>query len=95
MSNRARVAQRRFLAAAAAGLSRATARRVLRTLSALGYVAQMQEAGVPVTFGYISDAHDQHGVALSRMEVISYGEEKPVADNKERDGKDDPAAGWR
>jgi phosphoglycerol transferase MdoB-like AlkP superfamily enzyme len=23
----------------------------------------MQEAGVPVTFGYISDAHDQHGVA--------------------------------
>ena len=29
----------------------------------LGYVAQMQEAGIPVTFGYISDAHDQHGVA--------------------------------
>jgi len=29
----------------------------------LGYIAQMQEAGVPVTFGYISDAHDQHGVA--------------------------------
>jgi hypothetical protein len=29
----------------------------------LGYVAQMQEAGVPITFGYISDAHDQHGVA--------------------------------
>jgi hypothetical protein len=29
----------------------------------LSYVAQMQEAGVPVTFGYISDAHDQHGVA--------------------------------
>jgi hypothetical protein len=29
----------------------------------LGYVAQMQEAGVPVTFGYISDAHDQHGIA--------------------------------
>jgi hypothetical protein len=26
----------------------------------LGYVAQMQEAGVPVTFGYISDAHDNH-----------------------------------
>src|ERR1044072_1996623 len=23
----------------------------------------MQEAGIPVTFGYISDAHDQHGVA--------------------------------
>jgi hypothetical protein len=26
----------------------------------LGYVAQMQEAGIPVTFGYISDAHDNH-----------------------------------
>jgi hypothetical protein len=29
----------------------------------LGYVARMLEAGVPVPFGYISDAHDQHGVA--------------------------------
>jgi acid phosphatase len=27
----------------------------------LGYVAQMQESGVPVTFAYISDAHDNHG----------------------------------
>src|SRR5438552_8726118 len=26
----------------------------------LGYVAQMQEAGVPITFAYISDAHDNH-----------------------------------
>ncbi len=26
----------------------------------LGYVAQMQENGVPVTYGYISDAHDYH-----------------------------------
>ena len=26
----------------------------------LGYVAQMQEAGVPVTFAYISDVHDNH-----------------------------------
>jgi hypothetical protein len=26
----------------------------------LGYVAQMQEAGIPVTFAYISDAHDKH-----------------------------------
>ena len=30
----------------------------------LGYVAQMQEAGVPVTYAYISDAHDNH--TLSR-----------------------------
>ena len=29
--------------------------------------------------------HDQHGIALSRMEVISYGESKPVADNKSRE----------
>src|SRR2546430_5548449 len=26
----------------------------------LGYVAQMHEAGVPVTYAYISDAHDHH-----------------------------------
>jgi len=26
--------------------------------------------------------HDQHGIALNRMEVISYGETKPVEDNK-------------
>jgi len=26
----------------------------------LGYVEQMQESGVPVTYGYISDAHDCH-----------------------------------
>jgi hypothetical protein len=29
----------------------------------LSYIAQMQEHGVPVTFGYLSDAHDDHGVA--------------------------------
>jgi hypothetical protein len=29
----------------------------------LSYVAQMQEAGIPITFGYISDAHDQHGAS--------------------------------
>ncbi len=28
--------------------------------NSLGYVAQMQEAGVPITFAYISDAHDNH-----------------------------------
>ena len=31
--------------------------------------------------------HDQHGIALSRMEVISYGEAKPMADNKKKDGR--------
>jgi hypothetical protein len=29
----------------------------------LSYVAQMQEAGVPVTYAYISDAHDGHGIS--------------------------------
>jgi peptidoglycan-associated lipoprotein len=28
--------------------------------------------------------HDEHGIALNRMEVISYGEAKPVTDNKTR-----------
>jgi peptidoglycan-associated lipoprotein len=31
--------------------------------------------------------HDQHNIALSRMEIISYGEAKPVADNKTRAGR--------
>ena len=31
--------------------------------------------------------HDQHGIALSRMEVISYGEQKPVMDNKTKDNR--------
>jgi outer membrane protein OmpA-like peptidoglycan-associated protein len=28
--------------------------------------------------------HDQHGIALNRIEVISYGEDKPIVDNKTR-----------
>jgi outer membrane protein OmpA-like peptidoglycan-associated protein len=31
--------------------------------------------------------HDQHGVALNRIQVISYGESKPVGDNATRDGR--------
>jgi Type I phosphodiesterase / nucleotide pyrophosphatase len=27
----------------------------------LSYIASMQEAGIPITYGYISDAHDGHG----------------------------------
>jgi hypothetical protein len=37
----------------------------------LSYVAQMQEQGIPITFGYISDAHDDHGNAGNIH--ISYG----------------------
>src|SRR5882762_7782867 len=29
----------------------------------LAWVAQMQEAGIPITFAYISDAHDGHGTS--------------------------------
>jgi len=31
--------------------------------------------------------HDQHGIALNRMEVISYGRTKPVGDNNTREGR--------
>ena len=31
----------------------------------LGYVAAMQEHGVPVTYAYISDAHDNHATSLA------------------------------
>jgi hypothetical protein len=31
--------------------------------ASLAYAAEMQESGVPVTFAYISDAHDNHGTA--------------------------------
>lgn len=31
--------------------------------------------------------HDQHGIALNRIEVITYGEEKPVVDNKTRENR--------
>jgi hypothetical protein len=37
----------------------------------LSYIATMQEAGVPVTFGYISDAHDGHGAHGEQH--IAYG----------------------
>ena len=29
----------------------------------LSWIAQMQEAGIPVTYGYVSDAHDAHGTS--------------------------------
>jgi hypothetical protein len=45
----------------------------------LSYVAQMQEAGIPVTYGYISDAHDQHGVAGEIHATRGPGESDYVA----------------
>ncbi len=35
-----------------------------------------------------------HSVALSRLEVISYGEKEPVADNSTRDGRSQNRRGW-
>jgi hypothetical protein len=35
----------------------------MEATNSLSYVAHMQEAGVPVTYAYISDAHDNHGTA--------------------------------
>jgi len=29
----------------------------------LAWIAQMQEAGIPITYAYVSDAHDAHGTA--------------------------------
>jgi hypothetical protein len=34
-------------------------------MQTLGYLAKMLEAGVPVVYGYIEDAHDNQGQALS------------------------------
>jgi hypothetical protein len=35
----------------------------MEATASLSYVAKMQEAGIPVTYAYISDAHDGHGTA--------------------------------
>ncbi len=45
----------------------------------LAYVAQMQEAGIPVTFGYISDAHDSHGVS-GEVHIARGPGEQPYVD---------------
>jgi arylsulfatase A-like enzyme len=40
----------------------------------LAYVAAMHEKGIPVTFGYISDAHDFHGVAGNQHVAFGPGD---------------------
>ena len=40
----------------------------------LSWVAQMQEAGIPITYAYISDAHDGHGTAGSIHYAYGPGE---------------------
>jgi hypothetical protein len=43
----------------------------MEATNSLSFVAHMQEAGVPVTYAYISDAHDNHGTAGGSH--IAYG----------------------
>jgi hypothetical protein len=45
----------------------------------LAYIADMQESGIPVTFGYISDAHDDHGVSGEVHKSYGPGEAGYVA----------------
>jgi peptidoglycan-associated lipoprotein len=49
-----------------------------------GYNQKLGEDRAVAVRNYL---HDQHGIALNRIEVISYGESKPVVDNKTRDNR--------
>jgi len=50
-----------------------------------GAAAYNQKLGLDRAEAVRDYMHDQHGIALNRIEVISYGETKPVVDNKSRD----------
>ena len=52
-----------------------------------GEPAYNEKLGEERAMAVRSYLHDHHQVALSRIEVISYGEEKPVADNNTKDGR--------
>jgi len=49
-----------------------------------GYNMQLGEDRALAVRDYLAKAH---GIALARLNVISYGEAEPVADNKTRDGR--------
>src|SRR5262249_52447328 len=51
----------------------------------LGEMASMQEAGIPVTFGYLSDAHDAHGLAGEIHRAYGPGEAGYVQQLKDYD----------
>jgi hypothetical protein len=51
----------------------------------LAYVAAMHEKGIPVTFAYISDAHDFHGVAGNQHVAFGPGDAGYVAQLKAYD----------
>ena len=51
----------------------------------LSWVAQMQEAGIPITYAYISDAHDEHGTSGAIHFAYGPGEAGYVQQLKEYD----------
>jgi hypothetical protein len=51
----------------------------------LAYVAAMQEKGIPVTYAYISDAHDFHGIAGNQHVAFGPGDEGYVQQLKAYD----------
>ncbi|MEO8359419.1 MAG: OmpA family protein [Vicinamibacteria bacterium] len=51
---------------------------------ATGEATYNQKLGEDRAMAVRAYLHDQHHIALSRIEVISYGETKPVTDNKTR-----------
>jgi hypothetical protein len=53
--------------------------------ASLAYVAAMQEKGIPVTYAYISDAHDFHGVAGNAHTAFGPGDPGYVAQLKSYD----------
>jgi hypothetical protein len=53
--------------------------------TSLAYVAAMQEKGIPVTFAYISDAHDFHGVSGNQHVAFGPGSAGYVAQLKSYD----------
>ncbi|MES1165261.1 MAG: PKD domain-containing protein, partial [Verrucomicrobiota bacterium] len=53
--------------------------------ASLAYVAAMQEKGIPVTYAYISDAHDFHGVAGNAHTAYGPGSAGYVAQLKSYD----------
>ena len=51
----------------------------------LAYVAAMQEKGIPVTYAYISDAHDFHGVSGNQHVAFGPGSQGYVEQLKAYD----------
>jgi len=53
----------------------------------VGTPAANQKVGLARAMAVMRYLHDKHQIPLWRMNVISYGEENPVSDNKTKDGR--------